>query len=299
MIHDEGPHYRLLIDITYLDAKYYSKKTSYKYIIDCIDHFSKFYWAYLIRDKTAETALNKIKLFLMINKKPKIIQTDNGLEFKNKILDSYLKNEGIKHVLSRPHHPQTNGCLERYHRELHKHMKKYLDKFDNFDDNKIELALEDYIIFHNQTKKYSTKYAPYEIRDIDDQILIDNILNNMVKNFKKHIIKENEILDMNEKLLLWNNLIIRNNIYEKNNKDKKGDYIYPCIFQEYSNSETINIFFEIDINSEFLKNKNILCKLDCFIIVSEFVYNYFILKNDKTQVLNEIENSDIYDKKRI
>ena len=104
-------------------------------------------------------------------------------------------------------------------------MKHFLDNFHNFDDNKIELALEDYIIFHNQTKKYSTKYAPYEIKDIDDENLMDIVLNNMIKNFKKHIIKENEILDMNEKLLLWNNLIKRNNIYEKNNKDKKGDYI--------------------------------------------------------------------------
>ena len=119
------------------------------------------------------------------------------------------------------------------------------------------MALEDYIIFHNQTKKYSTKYAPYEIRDIDDKNLIDIVLNNMVKNFKKHIIKENEILDMNEKLLLWNNLIKRNNIYEKNNKDKKGDYIYPCIFQDYSNSDTIKILFEIDINPEFVKNKGV------------------------------------------
>ena len=69
-------------------------------------------------------------------------------------------------------------------------MKNYLDKFDNFDDNKIELALEDYIIFHNQTKKYSTKYEPYEIRDIDDKNLIDMVLNNMVKNIKKHIKKK-------------------------------------------------------------------------------------------------------------
>ena len=46
-------------------------------------------------------------------------------------------------------------------------MKNYLDKFDTLDDDKIELALEDYIILHNQTKKRSTKYAPYEIRDID------------------------------------------------------------------------------------------------------------------------------------
>ena len=57
-------------------------------------------------------------------------------------------------------------------------MKHFLDNFHNFDDNKIELALEDYIIFHNQTKKYSTKYAPYEIKDIDDETLIDKVLNN-------------------------------------------------------------------------------------------------------------------------
>ena len=151
----------------------------------------------------------------MINKKPKIIQTDNGLEFKNKILETYLKNEGIKHVLSRSHHPQTNGCLERYHRELQKHMKYYLDKFDNFDDNKIELSLEYNIIFHNQIKKYSTKFAPYQIRDIYDQNLIDILLKNMLKNIKKHSIKENEILYMNEKLLLWNNLIKRNKYFRK------------------------------------------------------------------------------------
>ena len=77
------------------------------------------------------------------------------------------------------------------------------------------MALEDYIIFHNQTKMYSTKYALYEIRNIDDKNLINIILNKMVKNFKKHIIKENEILDMNEKLLLWNNLIKRNKYFRK------------------------------------------------------------------------------------
>ena len=103
IIYDEGPHYRLLVDITYLDPKYFSNKTNYKYIIDCIDHFSKFYWGYLIRDKTAKTTLNKIKNFIAINKKPVIIQTDNGLEFKNKMLETFLKEQGIKHILSRPH----------------------------------------------------------------------------------------------------------------------------------------------------------------------------------------------------
>ena len=64
--------------------------------------FYEFYCAYLIREKTAETTLCKIKLFIAINKKPIIIQTDNRLEFKNKLLENYLKNEGIKHIYSRP-----------------------------------------------------------------------------------------------------------------------------------------------------------------------------------------------------
>ena len=168
IIVDEGPHYRMLIDITYLDKKLFKNKTDYKYVIDSIDHFSKFYWAFLIRDKTSETVLKKIKNFIAINKKPVIIQTDNGLEFKNQIISDYLKKENIKHVYSRPHHPQTNGCLERYHSELHKYMENYLLNIGDFNDKHIEDALDEYIRFHNSTVKSSTKFAPDEIRDIID-----------------------------------------------------------------------------------------------------------------------------------
>ena len=36
------------------------------------------------------------------------------------------------------------------------HMKKYLDNFENIDDEKIENALGDYIIYHNNSEKSST-----------------------------------------------------------------------------------------------------------------------------------------------
>ena len=38
-----------------------------------------------------------------------------------------------------------------------------------------------------------------------------------------------------------------------------------------------------------------MCKLDCFIIVPKFGYNYFIIKNNKTQIIEDIENSEIND----
>ena len=110
-------------------------------------------------------------------------------------------------------------------------MKNYLDKFDNFYDSKIELALEDYIIFHNQTKKYSTKYALYEIRDIDDNNLINIVLNNMIKNFKKHIIKENEILDMNENYY-YGIILLKEIIFTKKIIKIKKVIIYILVFSK-------------------------------------------------------------------
>ena len=62
--------------------------------------------------------------------------------------------------MSIPHHPQTNGCLEKYHRELHEFMKNYFDKINNFDDCDFEDALDEYIRYHNSTKKSSTRYIP-------------------------------------------------------------------------------------------------------------------------------------------
>ena len=56
--------------------EYFYGKTKYKYIIDSIDHFSKFYYGFLITNKTAETTLNK-KKFILINKKLKIENTPN------------------------------------------------------------------------------------------------------------------------------------------------------------------------------------------------------------------------------
>ena len=114
------------MDITYLKNDIYKKKTTFKYIIDFIDHFTKFYLGFLIKDKCTETILKYIKLFIQINKKLKIFQCDNGTEFANHLISNFMESQNIKLIHSRPHHPQSNGCLERYHYEVQKYMYNYL-----------------------------------------------------------------------------------------------------------------------------------------------------------------------------
>ena len=65
----------------------------------------------------------------------------------------------------------------------------------NFRDTDVEDALEQYIQYHNSIKKESTKYTSNSLSDLEDKDLIDIIIKNIIKSFKKHNIEKNEIID--------------------------------------------------------------------------------------------------------
>ena len=74
--------------------KKYKKKQEKKEIrgpilLIIIDHFSKYGWIYCIPDKSMDTVFLKIKQAFAQFMLPKILYTDNGAEFKNKLIKSY------------------------------------------------------------------------------------------------------------------------------------------------------------------------------------------------------------------
>ena len=56
---DDGPHFRYIGDLQELPKKIYNK-SGYRYIIDIIDHFSKWYYRNLLKTKSAEEVILKI-----------------------------------------------------------------------------------------------------------------------------------------------------------------------------------------------------------------------------------------------
>lgn len=52
------------------------------------------------------------------NKKIKILRTDNGGEYCNRVLKNFLQGAGIQHQLTVPHTPQQNGVAERMNRTI-------------------------------------------------------------------------------------------------------------------------------------------------------------------------------------
>ncbi|GJW15803.1 putative ribonuclease H-like domain-containing protein [Tanacetum coccineum] len=66
------------------------------------------------KDETSEILKNFIKeIENLVDKKVKIIRSDNGTEFKNHVMDEFCREKGIKREYSVPRTPQQNGVAER------------------------------------------------------------------------------------------------------------------------------------------------------------------------------------------
>ncbi|GJQ93034.1 putative ribonuclease H-like domain-containing protein [Tanacetum coccineum] len=92
-----------------------------KYCLVVTDDYSRFSWVFFLRtkDETSEILKNFIKeIENLVDKKVKIIRSDNGTEFKNNVMDEFCREKGIKREYSVARTPQQNGVAERKNRTL-------------------------------------------------------------------------------------------------------------------------------------------------------------------------------------
>ena len=83
-----------------------------------IDQFSNFGYNFIIQNKKSETILGNIKKFINSFGKPNSIHTDNGREFWNKLIENYCKLNNINIIHGRPFHPQWQGCIESFNKQI-------------------------------------------------------------------------------------------------------------------------------------------------------------------------------------
>ncbi|GJS34569.1 retrovirus-related pol polyprotein from transposon TNT 1-94 [Tanacetum coccineum] len=85
------------------------------------DDYSRFTWVFFLttKDETSEILKNFIKeIENLVDKKVKVIRSDNGTKFKNKVMDDFCREKGIKREYSVARTPQQNGVAERRNRTL-------------------------------------------------------------------------------------------------------------------------------------------------------------------------------------
>lgn len=91
-----------------------------KQLIAFIDDHSRFIvHAELFENATTDNTLRAFEKAIKKQGTPKAILTDNGVQFTPAKSDrgpftKWCEEKGIKHILGRVHHPQTNGKIERW-----------------------------------------------------------------------------------------------------------------------------------------------------------------------------------------
>ena len=100
-------------------------KSGYNYLLTMIDRTSRYPEAIPVRTFNAKTVVRELKNFFSRFGLPKIIQTDNGSNFKSKQFCEEMNNLGIKHITSTPYHPESQGVVERFHQTFKSMLKKY------------------------------------------------------------------------------------------------------------------------------------------------------------------------------
>jgi len=115
----------------HVDVKYLPRmpdEAEHRYLIAAIDRASRWVYFEIRPDKTADTAagfLERLRAkgsFVL-----RSVLTDNGKEFTERfcatgehpptgqhVFDQACAAHGIDHRLIKPHHPQTNGMVERF-----------------------------------------------------------------------------------------------------------------------------------------------------------------------------------------
>ena len=95
-----------------------------KHILTIIDHLTGWLEAFLIPDRSADTIVSTfINNYLPVHVCPRYILSDNGMEFKNQLMDQGFQQLGIDNTFSAPYHPQSNGKMEVLHKYLNLHLK--------------------------------------------------------------------------------------------------------------------------------------------------------------------------------
>ena len=91
----KGPLERIVIDGWELDIDI-KNIAPYKWVIDIVDHFSKFLMSIPVFNNDAQNNLYCLKQ--IINYIGIIVQSDYGKEYNNAIINNFLKNNNIKHL---------------------------------------------------------------------------------------------------------------------------------------------------------------------------------------------------------
>ena len=130
----------------------------YRYLLVCIDVFSKYVWVIPLKNKTGPALVTAFKKILESGRKPQKIQTDEGTEFFNKHFKDLMKSEEIQ--LYNTYNETKASVVERVIRTLKTRMWRY---FTAKRTTRYIDVLQDLVDSYNKSKHRSIQKKPINV----------------------------------------------------------------------------------------------------------------------------------------
>jgi transposase InsO family protein len=169
-----------------MDMKKYSKENNgYVYLLNVIDTFSKFVWAFPIKKKDGVTVTRAFEKIIINaesqkHKAPNLLHTDKGLEFKNKHFKTLLNNLSIK--MYHTENLEKSAIVERFNRTLNNKMRI---QFEVRQNNKWVDVLPKLIDEYNFKDKHrSIGMTPAEVNKSNEGLVLRTLFKQSNKQSK-------------------------------------------------------------------------------------------------------------------
>ncbi|MGI9555418.1 MAG: DDE-type integrase/transposase/recombinase [Cyanophyceae cyanobacterium] len=130
-----------------------------KYILTCIDAFSKYAWAVGIRNKSAESVADGFREILReTNRRPKRIESDKGKEFFNQTVRTLFREINAHHFSTESRH--KSSIVERFNRTLKNLLYRAFRSRNTY--RWIDILKDLLYVYNNRTHR-SIKTAPANV----------------------------------------------------------------------------------------------------------------------------------------
>ncbi|HEY9704320.1 MAG TPA: transposase family protein, partial [Allocoleopsis sp.] len=173
------PYYEYQMDLFFIPNDEFLENQNFRVGMLMIDVFTKYMWVVPLKSKSeGDIASGLIECMHKMGKKPKILFTDDETALSSDSIQKYLKEQGIKHLITRTSAWFAERGIKTIKSMLYKRVESSKKKNIQWND----LIFEILLTYNNKLKNTTTKLTPSDARKPEHEfdVRINLLLN------KKH-----------------------------------------------------------------------------------------------------------------
>ena len=161
----------------------------YRYILVCIDVFSKYAWARPLKDKKGPSVRAALRDIFEKGRQPTQLQSDKGKEFLNKDVRNLLKERNVHFFTTQ--NPDTKAAIvERFNRTLKERLFRY---FTGANTSEYRRVLQSVVDSYNNSYHRSIERAPASVNKDNESTVWKTLYGHLIRKRKRR--RKTKLLD--------------------------------------------------------------------------------------------------------